>query len=367
MSEQPASTGAGGGRSRRAFLAAAGAAGATGLAGCVGGLGASPASVRLLLDWKANATHAGPFVAAQEGFDEDEGVDIEIVPGSGGATTAEQVGLEKYELGLTSASAVLGTRSGDVAVRSYAAAQQGPNSVVYTVAEQFGGTLDAPADLDGKTIAAVPSSSNIALLKAILARAGVLESVEFLNVGWGGLTSAVLSGNADAALGAFPDGIALGNEGYDASMLWIADHVPTTGRLVVANPAFADANGDALRGVLRAVARGWARAANDPEAAMDLLVEAEPRLSSGRELGIQKIKGTVANLLLTDAVREHGWGYQSASAWRSTAETLVDAGFVPESVDVSAAWTNDYRDTEDASVGAFADQVSAPYADDWSA
>lgn len=74
------------------------------------------------MDWKANATHAGNFIAAQRGFDEEEGVSLEIESGSGGTTTAEQVDLEKYELGLTSAASVLQTRNDGLDLRSYAAA-----------------------------------------------------------------------------------------------------------------------------------------------------------------------------------------------------------------------------------------------------
>ena len=358
---------------RRACLGAVAGAGSVALAGCLDGVTnvvggtPEPESVGLLLDWKANATHAGNFVAAENGFDEAEGVSLEITSGSGGTTTAEQVGLQKYELGLTSAASVLQTRSGDVSLRSYAAAQQGPNSVVYTVAEAFGGTLDEPSDLEGKTIAAASASSNLELLKAILDDAGVLDSVEFLTVGWGGLTSSLLSGDADAALGAFPDGISLGNEGYDASMLWISDHVATTGRLLAANPAFPEERGDALRGALRAIARGWAWAATNPADAMDLMIEAEPRLEGGRELGIQKIKGTTAKLLLTETVREEGWGWQSGADWESVQSTLAAADFVSGDADVTAAWTNEYLDDDDAYVGSFAEQVSADYAADWSA
>lgn len=360
-------------RTRRAFLGVVGAAGTTGLAGCldsggnvIGGT-PEPTTVRLLLDWKANATHAGNFVAAERGFDTEEGVSLEIESGSGGTTTAEQVGLEKYELGLTSAASVLQTRNGGVPLRSYAAAQQGPNSVVYTVAEEFGGQLSQPSDLEGKTIAAASASSNLELLKAMLDDAGVLDSVEFLSVGWGGLTSSLLSGNADASLGAFPDGIAMENEGYDASMLWISDYATTTGRLIAAHPNVAEEQGDALRGAIRAIARGWAWAADNPADAMDLMIEVEPRLEDGRALGIQKIKGTVAKLIMTETVREHGWGWQSANAWNSVQETLAEADFVSGDADVESAWTNEYLDAEATSVGSFAEQVAADYVDSWSA
>lgn len=349
--------------SRRGLIATLGTAGALGLTGCAGSNATSstPTSLSLLLDWQANATHAGHFVAKERGFYEDRGLSVDISPGEGGGSTAKQVGAEKYTLGLTSAASVLQTRSEDLAVKSYAASQQGPNSVVFTVAEEFGGTLEDPAQLADRTIAVVPSSSNLALLERILQRHGVRESVDFLQVGYGGLQSSLISGNADASLGAFPDGIALGREGYDSSMLWLSDYVATTGRLVVANPSVASENEQALGDYLRATARGWAWAGNNPEAAMDHLIDAEPRLEETRSLGIQKIKGTVAKLILTATVREHGWGWQTAESWTTVADALAKGDFIDSARSTESAWTNEFLDQSAEYVGSFAANVSAEY------
>ncbi|WP_251331178.1 ABC transporter substrate-binding protein [Haloplanus pelagicus] len=362
--------------SRRRVLGALGAAVTGGAAGCLGGPGdtgggataeptatATPerSSIQVLLDWKANATHAGHFVATSRGFYEAEGLTVDLVSGKGGASTAKQVGLEKYPLGLSSAAATLGTLDEGVPLRAYAAAQQGPNSVVYTTADALGGQLDGPESLAGKTVAVPPAASNLALLKTILTDAGVLGDVSFLEVGWGGLTSSVLSGDANAALGAFPDGISLDREGHDAAMLWIADYIPTVGRSVVASPAFAESNPETLRAYLRATARGWAWASNDPEGAMDLLVAARPRLEASYDLGVTKIEYTAKRLILTDAVREHGWGWQSDDAWQTVVDALVAADFLSEQVAVADAWTNEYLDTADPYVGTYASQVSIDY------
>lgn len=318
-------------------------------------------TVRLLLDWKANATHAGCIVAKQRGFYEDEGLSITIDSGEGGLSTAKQVGLQKYTFGLTSAAAVLQTRANDLDIRSYAAAQQGPNSTVYTTADAFGGTLSDPEQLAGKTIAVPAAASNLAVLKAILEQRGVLDAVDFLNVGWGQLTPSVLSGDADAALGAFPDGIALEREGYDSSMLWLMDHVPTVGRSIAAHPTLAADNPETLRAFLRATAKGWAWASNRPEAAMDLLIDAHSRLRTTRELGILKIKYTAQKLILTETVRQHGWGHQPAESWQTVAEILENAETIPSSLDVTNAWTSDYLDTDAPYVGNYGDHVSLDY------
>lgn len=345
---------------RRRALRLGGVAVGVGLTGYVSSraTGQTTTDVSLLLDWKANATQAGHFVAKQRGFYGEEGLSVEITGGEGGQSTATQAALGKYDLGLTSAAAVLQTRANGQPLRAFAAAQQGPNSTVYTAAEVFGGQLERPEQLAGKTVAIPAAASNLALLKTFLQERGVLGEVSFLNVGWGQLTPSVLGGDADAALGAFPDGIALDREGYDGTQLWLSDYVSTVGRSVVARPSFADGNGDALRSFLRADARGWAWAAADPEAAMDLLIDAVPRLSESRELGIRKIEETAQRLLLTDQTREHGWGYQPEGAYATVNEALANADMLPSGMAVSDAYTNDYLDTDSEYIGNFAERAT---------
>lgn len=344
----------------RLMAGVAGSSFAGALGGC-SGVQADNVKVRLLLDWKANATHAGSFVAKRKGFYNDEGLSVTIDSGQGGLSTAKQVGLQKYTLGLTSAAAILQTRTKKLDVVSYAAAQQSPNSVVYTVTEAFGKPLSNITQLKGKTIAAATSSSNLAVLKAILKRRGILDTVEFLNVGWGQLTPAFLSGNADAALGAFPDGIALDRKGYDSSMLWLTDYIPTVGRSIAAHASVAEKSPEVLGSFLRATAKGWAWASNHPEAAMDLLIKARPRLRTVRDLGILKIKYTAQKLILTKTVRTHGWGHQPTNDWRTITTIFTETGTLPSSIDVGEAWTNEYLDSEYKYIGEYANQVSPNY------
>lgn len=351
---------------RRRVVRLGGTALGTGLAGCPSALpagrdgtgGSGRTSVSLLLDWKANATQAGHFVAREKGFYEDEGLAVEITGGNGGQSTAKQVALGKYDLGLTSAAAALQTRAEDLSLRAYAAAQQGPNSTVYTTRQVFGARLRRPEQLAGKTVAIPSAASNLALLKTVLDERDVLDTVRFLNVGWGELTASVPKGEADAALGAFPDGIALRREGHDASQLWLSDYVDTVGRSVVAAPSFAADNPAALRSFLRADARGWARAVSDPEEAMELMIDAVPRLSKSRQLGVRKIERTAEKLVVTETVREHGWGYQPEGVYRSVNEALAAADMLPTDMAVSEAYTNEYLDEDYRYVGDFAGQVS---------
>jgi NitT/TauT family transport system substrate-binding protein len=360
---------------RRDALGAVGATAVFGLAGCVGGTGgggdggdASATStptestdLSVILNWKPNATQAGYFVADRNGFYEEEGLNVDLVSGQGGGFAAKQVGLGNQDLGLGTGVALLQARNRDLDIRSYAAAQDS-NAAIYTVEEQFGGTLSEPSQLAGKRIAVVAESAKtMTYLQMLLEQEGIREDVELVNVGVEQQTTNLLSGNVDAAVGIFSDSLGLAEQGYDASMLWLANYTPAIGRTVFARPEYAAENPDAIRGFLRATARGWAWASNDPEGAMDRMVEARSSLSKSREIGLLKLKYTAKNLVLSETVREHGWGHQRADAWDRVVTSLAENDVIESGVAADDVWTNEYLDTGSNYVGDYAAQVSTDY------
>ncbi len=357
---------------RRGALRAAGAALGVGLAGCVGGTGGSggsgatgtpadPTDVSVILNWKPNATQAGYFVADRNGFYAEEGLSVDLVSGQGGSFAAKQVGLGNQDVGLGTGIALLQARNRDLDVRAYAAAQDS-NAVIYTVEEQFGGRLTDPSQLAGKRVAVVTESAKtFSYLKMLLAQEGIGEEVELVSVGVEQQTSHLLSGNVDAAVGIFSDPLGLDAEGYEASMLWLADYTPSIGRTVFTRPGYAAEHPDVVRGFLRGTARGWAWASNHPEGAMDRMVEARESLSKSRDIGLLKLKYTAKNLVLTETVRNHGWGYQRGDAWERVVSNLVEGDVIGDGGSAASAWSNEYVDSEAEYVGDYAAQVSVDY------
>jgi len=317
--------------------------------------------VSVILNWKPNATQAGYFVADRNGFYEEAGLNVELVSGQGGGFAAKQVGLGNQDIGLGTGVALLQARNRDLDIGSFAGAQDS-NAAIYTVEEQFGEELTEPAQLAGKRVAVVAESAKtMTYLKMLLNQEGIREDVELVNVGVEQQTSNLLSGNVDAAVGIFSDSLGLEAQGYDASMLWLANYTPAIGRTVFAQPGYAEENPDVISEFLRATARGWAWASNNPEGAMDRMVEARPSLSKSRDIGLLKLKYTAKNLVLTETVREHGWGHQRADAWAQVVSSLTEGGVVDAGIAAGDVWTNEYLDTEANFVGDYAERVATDY------
>lgn len=67
--------------------------------------------IKLLIDWKAEPTYAGFYIAQEKGFYEKRGLDVEIVEGSGAVTAAQLVGSGEYFIASCSGEATAIARS----------------------------------------------------------------------------------------------------------------------------------------------------------------------------------------------------------------------------------------------------------------
>ena len=65
---------------RTLATSAAIAAAFTVLTGCASDTGSSDGTIRFALDWTPNTNHTGLYVALQEGYFEDAGLDVSILP-----------------------------------------------------------------------------------------------------------------------------------------------------------------------------------------------------------------------------------------------------------------------------------------------
>jgi NitT/TauT family transport system substrate-binding protein len=66
-------------------------------------LAQGPVKVKIRLDWKAGAQHAPFYLGKQRGYYKDEGLDLDIISGTGSSDTIKQVGSKAVEFGLVDA------------------------------------------------------------------------------------------------------------------------------------------------------------------------------------------------------------------------------------------------------------------------
>lgn len=315
------------------------------------------------LNWEPNGFQSPYFLAREEGFYREAGLEIEFVEGHGSPYAAERAARGRADVALAGASAVLTTQSKGFEPLAVAAVTQKTPAAVYTLRDVFGEPLTEPAQLAGRTVA--PSATKTRILTAqLLENAGIRDEVELLDVDphtHHRVQHKVVDGTVDAAVGVVTNGIEIGRE-HDRTPdeLPIGDYLDIYGMTLVTGPEFARERPESIRSFVRASARGWAVATRDPERAIDVLVGRNATLERNR--GIERLKfETAANRLqFTPYVRDHGWGAQDPARWRRLGETLSETALLEGPIDLDAVWTGEFRPVDEPIVSEYADRVRPP-------
>ncbi len=317
----------------------------------------SVTDVSLLLNWKPSGLHVPYYAAAGEGFYERQGLSLSgIEAGQGSDFSAKQAGLGNESFAVTSADQLLNINSRDLSPVSVGVVMQRSPVVLFAVRENFGAELTDASQLAGKTVGTGPGMVRL-LSKLLLEREGVLDSVELVDTGYD-TVQRLLSGKIDAAGGVFGDVVDARHQGYTADFVRVADAVPSYGHVLATKGSFAREHPETVRAFLRATARGAAWAHNNPEAAVDHLVEAVPALSESRARQRDKWRLLREEFMLSQTVNERGWGWSTPGPWKSMHEALRGTDLLGGSVDPASAWSNDYLDREFRYVGDYATVIS---------
>ena len=184
--------------------------------------------------------------------------------------------------------------------------------------------ISEPADLKGKTVGTAGIDYQSAYLRTILLEAGVTpSSVKERNVGFS-LVPALLTGRVDATLGAFwnYEGVDLKLRGRKPRIIRVDDAgVPTYNELVlVANADALDRDGGTIRAFIGALSRGVRDLSDDPDGALDGLLEANRDLDPELQRAAlrPRCRCSPRRAASPSPGRTRSSGTRSARGWRTT-------------------------------------------------
>ncbi len=312
-----------GGFDRRSFLKTTAAAlggaafGSTFLS--VEALAGGEFQINMQLGWLASNGLTGEIVGNKLGYYAKEGIKLNITPGGPGVDGVASVAAGRAQMGqLSSSPSLMLARSAGIPVKCIAAGYQQHPFTYFSLKKD---PIRTPKDMVGKTIATQPTAK--ILLRALLAKNGIAESdVKVVNMG--GDMNQLLTGQASAVTGWLTNTNALKILGPDRVDMRLWD----TGIQLYANPYYVtdetlDKHSDVLTGFIRASAKGWGYAKQNPEKAVDMLVEAYPRLKKSSEM---EAIGGVLGFSFNSNTMENGWGTMSAENWQAQLSTYDKLG-----------------------------------------
>ena len=291
-------------------------------------------SVDFRLNWVIAGNHAPFFLAKQEGFWEDCGLDVSMAAGQGSGDTAQLVANGSQQFGLTDAvSIVAGATRGLEITALGVVYQTNPASIVSKKAAD----ITSLEDVAGRTWGAVPGGSPYLLLKALFAEEGIAD-VREVSVPAPGIAQ-LLSDQVDF-ITFFANEVANIDPDPDANLnvLPLADFGQDIyGLAIASSPDYIAENPDKVQCFVDGVRQGWEAAEADPEAALDALEAANPESAERR---------AVHEALLQGAFDYDGDGdflAQTADKWDETQQVLADAGIIESTVDVTDIFTDEYQ------------------------
>ena len=282
-------------------------------------LGADMAQVQMQLGWLASNGILGEVVAKRTGIYEEEGIELEVIPGGPGVDGVASVAAGRAECGqLSSSPSLMLARSAGIPVKAFAAGfQRHP----FTYFSLEGNPIRTPQDMVGKTIATQPTA--FILLRALLAKNGIAEDqVEIVNMGSD--MNQLMTGQAQAVTGWLTNTNALRviGEGRVDMMLWDAGIQLYANVFYTTDEMLAD-HSDVLVRYLRGSARGWGAAKADPAVAVDHLVAEYPNLDHASEM--EAVSG-VLGFAFNDVTMSEGWAAMNADNWQAQIDSYAGLG-----------------------------------------
>jgi len=318
------------------FLAIAAAAVlAVTLASC-GASNSGRQRLNLMLDFFPNADHAGIYAAQADGRFSAEKLDVAIHTPSDPSVPLKLLAAGKADLAISYEPEVLRARDKGEPVVAVAALVRVPLTSIVSLPRAG---IQTPADLRGKRVATAGIDYQSAYLDAILRRASVpRSSVRELNAGFD-LVPALVSGRADAVLGAYwnYEAIQLRLQRRQPRVIRIEQAgVPTYDELVVtATDDTVKHRAALVRRFLRALAAGTSDLAQRSPQAVDALVRANPDLD--RRLQSASIAVTRPYL---EPPPGKPYGYLDPAAWSKFTAFMQSSGILSARVQAGSAFTN---------------------------
>lgn len=287
------------------------------------------------LNWVIAGNHAPFYLAQQEGFWAECGLDVSMAAGKGSGDTAQLVANGSQPFGLTDAVSIAAGRGKGLPVKSLGVLYQtNPASIVSAKATGIT-TLE---DVKGKTWGAVPGGSPYLLLKALFKEQGISDS-DYREVSVPAPGIAQLKANqvdfitffGNEAANIDPDPAA------NLNVLPFSDFGQDIyGLAIASSDDYIAEHPDQAACFVDGVRKGLEAAKADPDAALAALYAAAPETEE---------RPDVMRTLL-DGVYEYAGDtflQQTAEKWDATQTVLVDAGIIETAVPTADLFTNDYQ------------------------
>ena len=288
---------------------------------------AAPQTVKLQLDWTPNTNHIGIYVALANGWYEEAGINLEILP-YGDTSPDVLVANGQADVGVSFAPSVIFSRAGGLKLTAIASVLQTNPTELAVLADS---DIQSPKDFDGKTYAGFGLPYEEPQIRTVVIEDGGKGEFEVATLDTFAY-EALYNGRADfTEMFMTWEGIEADLRGIKIRSFKFSDYgMPDfPGLVLVANSDVVESGSAKLTRFLEVTRRGYQFAVSNPDEASQIFLDYLPDAFPEPEL---VTRSTVA-LGPYFVIDGRPWGEQNGDDWHAYTQWFIDQDLVVDADD----------------------------------
>jgi NitT/TauT family transport system substrate-binding protein len=290
-------------------------------------------SLTVVIPFPSGAVFYPLFVAQENGYFAEEGIEVTVEPVDGSGATIQQLAAGQAQVAVPSPGPFMQAVARGEDLRSVYTLYQ---SNVFSVQVAANSEIQSLADLEGKTVGVgALDGGETPFVKAALKEAADLDEgdYELLAVGDGGQAVVALNrGDVDAYASAFVDVAIMKLRGVELRNILPEEFQNFFDTVFVFKSDFADDNPEVIEGFGRAIAKGTVWGLDNAAAVVDITSKSFPEEAEDKEFTRALVEETTTLYELPEEA-DGQWGYSVPDFVERYMNFLVEQGELDEPVE----------------------------------
>lgn len=294
--------------------------------------------ITVILDWVPNTNHTGIYIARENGYYFDEGLEVEIIqPSEGGS--ADLIAANKGEFGVSYQEQVTYARTADdpLPVVAVAAIIQHNTS---GFASPINKNIQSPADFENKKYGGWGSPMEEAMLEGLMEKYNAdYSKLEIVNIGASDFFTSVERDVDFAWIFYGWTGINAEIIGFPIDFMLLQDVDPILDfytPIIITSEDMIKNDPDLVRSFLAATEKGYSFAIDNPQEAADIF------LSDNSDLDREIVAASQQYLSKNYVNYGENWGVMRKDIWESFSSWMYDNSLLNRTLDIENAYTNEF-------------------------